>query len=193
MKIIPRIIAVLLSIAVYLSCVSTYASATAVSTVVSVTPVKQAKSNWCWAACAEMCGKTIYNKSPRDQYGVVQYVKHTQDDVTGNGYDCLAGCEYVACNLKNFTYGMLDLSQLGSKFSQNQAVIAVIKQSGATKNHDVLLYGTQIVDGDGGTKLYIDYIDPIDCWRYHVLFDDFCNGTANSYFGYKVTVMIYAE
>ena len=195
LKTISNILAVFLSITVYLSCVSTYASAIAVSTTVAVKPVKQAKSNWCWAACAEMCGKTIYDKSPRDQFDVVQFIKHSQDNVTGTGYDCIAACEYVACNLKTFTRinGTLDLSQLGSHFSKKQGVVATIKNPNVTPNHDVLLNGTQIVDGNGGTRFFIDYIDPIDCWQYHELYDDFCNGNTNSYKGYKAVVMIYAE
>lgn len=45
------------------------------SKVLAVKSVQQAKSNWCWAACAEMAGKYVYAYSIRDQWDVVDYVK----------------------------------------------------------------------------------------------------------------------
>ena len=41
---------------------------------VSITTVIQAKSNWCWAACAQMGAKNAYSSSTRDRYDIVHYI-----------------------------------------------------------------------------------------------------------------------
>ncbi len=41
---------------------------------VSVTPVQQLQSNWCWAACAQMAGKAKYPSSTRTQIHVVNHL-----------------------------------------------------------------------------------------------------------------------
>ncbi|MCL2322673.1 MAG: C39 family peptidase [Oscillospiraceae bacterium] len=59
--------------------------------------VKQAKSNWCWAACCESVGKDWYPSSNRDQWSVVLYLKgDTFPDVSGDIYDKINGAQYAA-------------------------------------------------------------------------------------------------
>lgn len=43
----------------------------------SITPVIQAKTNWCWAASGEMMGKNICPTSTWTQYDLVHYIKST--------------------------------------------------------------------------------------------------------------------
>ena len=47
---------------------------------VSVTPVQQLQSNWCWAACAQMAGRSKYPSSTRTQIHVVNHIYGTYDN-----------------------------------------------------------------------------------------------------------------
>lgn len=72
-----------------------------------VTPVVQAKSNWCWAASADMAGG--YNpRGTRTQYDVVKYVKgglfDSYPDVPGSPVDAAKGAKYASYDAKVFYY-----------------------------------------------------------------------------------------
>lgn len=193
MKIIPRVMAVLLSIAVYLSCVSTYASAGMYTFIADVTPIKQAKPNWCWAACAEMVGKSVNPNSKRTQYDVVQYLKGNQNDQTGKVSDIVLGCEYVSHNSKNFTFGMLKPEGLVQRILPREGVVAVLTQRNGTGGHAVVIRQINmnvIVWGDNTTttNYSVGYVDPATGGTYVCTYESFCN----DHFGdLKLTAMVY--
>lgn len=193
MKIIPRVMAVLLSIAVYLSCVSTYASAGGFLYIANVTPVKQAKSNWCWAACAEMCGKSVDNSSTRTQYDVVEYIKCGQYNSTANLGEILIACEYVTSFSKDFRNGTLSAAKLSNYILSRQGVIAILSKNNGTIGHDVVINQilTNVIVGENSaSSIYsIGFIDPWDGETHLSDFDAFCNG---SYYSYKLQTMVYA-
>lgn len=193
MKVIPRIIAVFLSIAVYLSCVSKYASAGGFIYIADVTPVVQAKSNWCWAACAEMCGKSVNPNSTLTQYDVVQYVKGGQYNLTANWEELLIACRYVTNFSKVFTNGTLSAEELLGYILSRQGVIAILSHSSGTSSYAVVIYqiGTNVIVGENSASstYSVGFIDPWDGDAYFSTYDGFCNG---SYMSYKLQTMVYA-
>lgn len=97
-KTLQIVISFILCYTVYLSTFNTYAKAAVINHVVPVSIVKQAKSNWCWAACAEMFGKSVYSSSARTQYDIVRYVKGSEVNKTANVSECLTACQYASYN-----------------------------------------------------------------------------------------------
>lgn len=156
---------------------------------VSVTAVIQAKSNWCWAACAQMAGRAMYPTSTRTQYSVVYYLKHTSSEnypnVPGSISDSAIGSGYVTYNNVTFnsTASAWNFSQIATSLSNGYPV-----QAGAgyysggirTGGHVVVIYTTQFIDVTGTFEYYIDYLDPWDGSRNHCTFASFSNGSYNS-------------
>ncbi len=60
-----------------------------------VSPVRQAMSNWCWAACDQMAGDYEIQGSARTQYDVAQYVLGSQVNLGANIAQIAQGAEYV--------------------------------------------------------------------------------------------------
>ncbi|MGN0601162.1 MAG: papain-like cysteine protease family protein [Oscillospiraceae bacterium] len=156
---------------------------------VNVNVVKQAKSQWCWAACAEMAGKNVYPSSKRTQYTVVKYIKgsssNSYPNVTGTIANSATGSQYVAYNRKTFksTASKWSFSKIVSSMRKGYAVEAGAGYySNGKRNggHVVVISGTQFVDNSSGTFYYIDYIDPWDGSFHHCTYSSFCNGTYNS-------------
>lgn len=56
--------------------------AQAAMTELVVSKIQQTKSNWCWAAAAEMAGKYKYSSSTRTQSDVVAYSRSHDDSQT---------------------------------------------------------------------------------------------------------------
>ena len=165
------------------------ASAAVANTVVSVTPVVQAKTNWCWAAGAEMAGKQAYSSATRTQYNIVNYLKGTtsnpHSNVSGSIADSANGSKYVTNNTKTFTAtaSKWTWAQIQTRLKANKAVQAGAGYySGSTRNggHIVVIYGTQFIDNDSGTQYKINYVDPANGVRYTCLYSAFCDGTFNS-------------
>ncbi|MBD5129622.1 MAG: hypothetical protein HDT43_06830 [Ruminococcaceae bacterium] len=181
MKICLQVISLLLCIGIYLSCASVPASAIVVNYVVPVAPVIQAKSNWCWAACAEMCGKTIAPSSTRTQYDVVKYIKGDTYNVGGNKLECANGCKYVALSEKDFIIGYMDFSVIGNRTGRNEALVAFGEPTEGSGGHTFLIRGSQFVDGSGSTQYNIDYINPSNGNNYHCSYESFCNGEYNNF------------
>ena len=139
---------------------------------VYVPTVKQAKSNWCWAACAEMAGKNVTPSSTRTQYDVVTYIK-------GEGYpnsfgslsDCASGARYVSLNAKTYyTTGVMSYNSINSMVRNGYAMIIVCRNSNGA--HALLVYGTILSDTSGGTKTYLNFVDPWYGGRYQIEYQD---------------------
>jgi hypothetical protein len=164
-----------------------------------ITGVKQAKTNWCWAACAEMAGTSVYPSSSRDQYDVVEHLKGTSStphpNVSGSIRDSANGSEYVTHNNINFTSksSKWNFSQIATSLSHGNPVQAGAGYyDGSTRNggHVVVIYMTQFIDGTSGTETYIDYLDPWDGASHHCSLDAFSDG---SYNGRKYDQTIYVS
>lgn len=184
MKIFSRIVSLLLCMGICLSCATMPVSAIAVNQVPStIKDIKQERSNWCWAACSEIVGKSVDPSSSVSQSQIVMKTKGSIGNYTGSINDIIAGCEFAGNHKKSFKYGdayynqLLDFSQVGIRIGNGIGVIAA----------------ATFYDGDGGTKYSIGYIDPLDGERYYCYFDDFCSGnkTCSTRYG-AVKVMIYS-
>ncbi len=172
-----------LCIAIYLSCFVTYAGAYGDFRYVQVTPVEQAKDNWCWAACAEMCGKTVARESTRTQYDIVAhlYGSSSYDGPSGNVFNIIDGCNYAAMNKKSFKLEELKSEILVNWAYKNEAVVVLCydKSDTSAAGHTLLINGTYFYDGDAGSWLKVYYIDPAYGREFNCLYDDFCDGSGN--------------
>ena len=186
--VVTRITVLLLMLFLSVTVLSPTVFATSQADLVSVTPVQQAKSNWCWAACAEMLGKTMYPSTTRTQWNVVRYVKgscsNPYPDVGGSRPDTAAGAAYVTYNNVSFSY----VYYAWTFHELLQSIVAkkpVIASSGQYVNgerisgHATLIYGCQFVDNGYESNYYIDYIDPATKEREHCRYVEFCNGVYN--------------
>ncbi len=150
-----------------------------------VTPVVQAKTLWCWAACAEMAGKYMYSSSNRSQYDVVNYLKGTPSDlypnVAGSISETATGASYITYNNHSFSSIGLPFSfdALHAALGNHQPVLAGCTYlSGG--GHMVTIYRTvKAIDG-GVTYTYVSYYDPANGNGYVCTYSDFCDGTYNS-------------
>lgn len=178
---------------------SNVVNALTITNSVSVSSVTQAKSNWCWAACAEMAGKSVYASSTRSQYSVVYYLKGVASDpypnVSGYITDTEAGSEYVSYSNEDFrsTSSTWSFSQIATSLGNDNPVLAsagYYSNGVRTGGHVVVIYLTQMIDSSSGTSCYVKYIDPWDGASYYCTFDSFCDGSFNGRI-YDRTVYIY--
>lgn len=148
------------------------ASGTTISYTVNITNVTQAKSNWCWAACAEMVGKSI-TSSGRNQWQVVNHFYGT----TSNQYpnigasgvaEVASAAMYAALNQKAFdsTENIWSFNQINSSIQNHRAVIPLwtyTKTDGTFVNkHSLVIFKTEtyIDDFSGAHYVYVYYVNP---------------------------------
>lgn len=152
---------------------------------VNINGVVQAKSNWCWAACAETVGTTLYPSSQRDQYDVVKYIKGTPDDpypnVPGYTEDSAEGSEYVTYNRFQFgrttsPFSFLDIESDIADGFPIQASAGYYSGSARSGGHVVVIYMTQNFDYG---EQYINYFDPWDGMNHVCTYSSFCDGSYN--------------
>lgn len=185
---IRTITSLLLCTAIYFSCFPISASAIGDTSYVSITPVKQKMDFWCWAACSEMCGKTVDPSSPLTQTDVVKLIKGSIVNETGAGEDILRGVKFVARNKKSFTLKPIDFNTLVIKIKAKEAVIANGRNEIDPKNpgHTLLIHGTVFYDGEGGSQYSVYYCDPYDAKTYFCDYDSFCDGSYSDFSVYTV-------
>ncbi len=193
-KITRHITSLLLCAVVYLSCYPTSASASTrsvISFMATVTPIRQQADTWCWAACAEMCGKTIDPTSTRTQADVVNYV---DSDLAETIDGIIKGCEYVANFKKSFTYDFISSTLLYRKASQKEATVVLAYPKNGTMydpGHTLLVYGIVSTSSEGVTKRDVYYVDPWDGKRYSCDYEKFCDGTSNNL--WKPIMVVYSD
>lgn len=178
---------VILTLALAMTCQTVFATVQTES--VRVTAVIQKKSNWCWAACAEMAGVVVHPASPLKQTDVVKHLKRTEEEnypnVSGKIEDCAAGAQYVARDLVKFDSidAPWNFSQIAMSLAKGYPVQAAAGYyTGNTRNggHVVVIYMTQFIDNSAGTSYYIDYCDPWDGTTHHCTLSSFLDGSYNS-------------
>lgn len=159
-------------------------------TALSVTSVVQAKTYWCWAACAEMAGKQAYPTSDRTQWDVVEEVKgwllNPHPDSSGDLDDSIEGSEFVTYGTKSFNKSYDDISweTLCDNMASGKAVQAqagYYTASGARNGGHVVVIIECFVSGSAtSVTRNIRYIDPGDGATYTCTYESFCNGTFNT-------------
>jgi len=155
---------------------------------VSVTIVTQSKSNWCWAACAEMIGK-YYKPSWnfRNQSSIVKYVKGSTINQSGSLYESAKGTKYCAYNKKSFSYigvsqytGIWTWDRIRTEVDNGnplQACAGYYNNGQRNGGHIVVIYGWLL--NNSNDTYYIRYIDPWDGTQKLCLYSQFVNGSFN--------------
>lgn len=175
---------------IVLICINIKAQAITSTTSVNIIGVRQNRSNWCWAACAEMAGKTAFSASQRTQDDVVNFLMGTEENPTPNepGFadEVASGANYVAHFQKTFVSeeSALDFSEITYSLAKGYAIPAgyvFYNSSGEPRGgHMVTIYMTQFVDFGGTSEYRITYYDPWDGTSHTCAFEDFCDGTYTS-------------
>ena len=177
---------------------------------VDIPRIPQAKSNWCWAACAEMAGKTVYPNATRTQYSVVEYLKGNigvpYPDVSGDVDDSAEGSTYVTNDTISFVSkfrGLFSIENGQWTFSE----IAESLRGGnpvqvcggyynslgiRTGGHVVVIYQADLIfsSSGSGNSYCIGYYDPWDDQNFYCTYDAFCDGSFN---GRRYDGTIYVE
>lgn len=136
--------------------------------------VIQIGETWCWAACAEICGKTSYENSDRTQEEVVEYICGDSTYQGGSAQEAGRGATYVAYDY-NTWYGIRstkNFSAITQYIAAGHPVATGIYDDG---NHMVVVYITQFIDNSSGEFYYLDYYDPFNGRTVHISYDDFCD------------------
>ena len=112
-----------------------------------LTDVQQAKSNWCWAACAEMAGHYVYPQTDKSQWAVVRYFKGTATEdypnVGGDSSDMERAVEYVANNTVDYSVvtAALRCSQIYNEVVvDRKPIIAAMQGSGLPQERGMLYW-----------------------------------------------------
>lgn len=105
--------------------------------------VQQAKSNWCWAAGAEMVGayKTTY---PKDQWAIVGFIYGTSyPNVAGSISNVVSGVEYASNYTKDArSSAFISLTSLTNEISAKQHPVLIrIGWSNSNSGHVVVASG----------------------------------------------------
>ena len=159
-----------------------------------VTPVEQAKSLWCWAACAEMAGKYAYPSSNRTQWDVVKELKgwllNPHPDEGGNLNDSINGSEFVAHNTKTFYSSqdvswetLCDLMNLGKPV---QAQVSKYENGVRQIGHIVVIIECYVTGNESSVTCMVRYINPLG-GEHTCSYELFCNG----YLGGTVDAIVY--
>ena len=150
---------------------------------VSVTPVVQAKSKWCWAACSAMTGKTLYPSTSRTQYDAAYHVLNSYADSSALITGSADATEYVAYYSKNLTgvYNALGFYVIQSQIQSGypvQAAAGYYVNGQRQGGHVVVIKGTAYETATN-SDLSVEYIDPANGNTYCCLYSAFCNGSYN--------------
>jgi hypothetical protein len=141
----------------------------AYTTELSINVVKQAKTNWCWAATAEMAGGRIYGNSNRTQTDVVSHVKGSSlPNNAGTLAEGKDGSEYMCYDSSLFTFKYSNtpftITQIRTAINSAypiQASIGYYSGSTRTGGHRVVICG---VDSSESRLQYINPWDGTSHW-----------------------------
>lgn len=148
---------------------------TASAATLDVSRVKQAKTNWCWAATSEMVGTYVNSASSRTQWDVVAYIKGSNyPNVGGTTSNIKNGIKYASNNTVTYTSGStLSWSKHTSNINDGYP-IAVWMNWDSDGAHALVCAGTKT--SSGSNYLYI-----IDPWENNTSewykYDSLKNGT----------------
>mgnify|MGYP002556022142 CR=1 FL=1 len=158
-----------------------------------LTDVQQAKSNWCWAACAEMAGHYVYPQTDKSQWAVVRYFKGTATEdypnVGGDSSDMERAVEYVANNTVDYSVvtAALRCSQIYNEVVVDDKAIVASMQPSSGTGHAILVYGIRYACGVD----YVRYIDPWDAMPRMVKYSELIDGTVPSLTDLKWDQSVY--
>jgi hypothetical protein len=187
MKLLKKILTVVFMLAVLINEMrenNIYATET--THIVTVYGVVQAKSNWCWAASAEMAGKVLYPTSGRNQWSAVHAIYGTTTDpypnYAGTLSDSVTASEHIVYNNYDF-YSIINtwlFSQLDIEIENGHPV----QTAGGYYSGNIRMGGHMVVTyltryNSSSDTYYIGYVDPFDGNAKYCTYDAFCDGTYN--------------
>lgn len=158
--------------------------AQAAMTELVVTKIQQTKSNWCWAAAAEMAGKYKYSTSTRTQSDVVAKIKGDSTiNEPGSIYETANSTEYVTYDNYGVSTTLLfpwDFSKVKESIDNGYPVIPLVNDG--TTGHYYVIRGY-----DPDTE-EIAVNDPWDGERKVVTWSNFDSGNWSDSRPHKYTV-----
>lgn len=152
------------------------AAATVSAATLDVTRVKQAKTNWCWAATSEMIGNYMNSSSSRTQWDVVAHIKGSDyPNKGGTTSDITAGIKYASKDVVTYTYGSTLSWSKHTTNIDNGNPIAVWMNWDSGGAHALVCAGTKTTGGSN----YLYIVDP---WENNTSqwykYDSLKNGTS---------------
>ena len=143
----------------------------------------QEKSNWCWAACAQMAGRYISGGGIRSQSAIVEYIKGHTNDVPSTIDETAQAATYASFGRETFSYtwSAFTWTRIRNEIDNNRTVLLA---AGYYNDNNVRTGGHMVI-GIGWTMntstdtYYISYIDPWDGKEYFCTYNDFCDGFFN--------------
>ncbi|SFB18809.1 papain-like cysteine protease family protein [Clostridium frigidicarnis] len=144
--------------------------------------VQQAKTQWCWAASAEMAAKSIYPNTNRTQWdGVAQVKGSSSVNLPASSIECTTATNYICYNNANFKveYFPWNMSSIRRDIMDYQKPLIFL--AGYYDNYGNR-NGGHFVVGDAVYEYsnYFRYRDPWDSTTHWVDYQAFCNGNYNS-------------
>lgn len=142
-------------------------------TSVHIVFVKQEKTNWCWAATAQMTGKCVYPSSNVTQTQIVVHVKGEDVNKPANPNETADGTMYATNDTTSFSgeLGAMSFRSVKNCINKGRPVQPLVN-NGVT-GHYYVIYGYN--EASNGDYLYI--ADPWDGYGKYVSYLDFVNGT----------------
>lgn len=153
----------------------------------NVIPVEQEKSNWCWAACAEMIGRFYNPTGYRTQQQVADYCMSGENlALPFSNQLIISVIMYAANNNINHEISAIDSTnaqEICRKLSLNYPIWIALSnvQKGG---HAIVLIGCTLSGNYESTTYTFSYIDPAYGVVRTCTYDDMINGTMNGLIGY---------
>lgn len=154
--------------------------------------VQQAKTQWCWAACAEMAAKSIYPATDRNQWNGVAWVKGSSSiNQPATSSECRNAANYICYNKANFNvqYFVWDMSSIRRDimtYHKPLIFLAGYYDNYGNRNGGHFVVGDAVYE----TTNMFRYRDPWDATTHWVKYQAFCNG---SYNGRQYEETVYAR
>lgn len=153
-----------------------YSTALAAFTELAVPRYKQQKSNWCWAAAAEMAGKFKYSSSTVTQADIVTEIKgsSTVNDAgsiseTAESIEYVTNDYYGASSTNLFRWGW---NKVKTSIGNNYPVVPLVNDGNT--GHYYVIVGYNSADSS------IAVNDPWDGQRYECTWADFDAGDTSN-------------
>jgi len=146
----------------------------------NVSLVRQAKTQWCWAASAEMAAKNVYPNTDRTQWHGVQQVKgSTNVNQPGTSNEACVAAETICYGRADFrsNYFPWTMASIRNEIMNNNKALIVL---GGYYNNGQRTSGHFVtIDAVYQTSNYIRYKDPWDATQHWVSYTQFSNGSYN--------------
>lgn len=116
----------------------------------SISRVTQIKSNWCWAACAEMAGTCVSGKRIYQNH-IVQHIFGDTGNYSANDSQMLSAMSYAANGRSASKVGVLSFAQITNYLMQNKPVVGGFRYN--LSKHLMVIHASRNPD-------YVKIIDP---------------------------------